>query len=90
MYNSAIIEQMRAVARSGGDVPAIVSVIMKHPEEPRKTIFLVIVYFMEAFHLSLPEVHPLAGAACLGNAAYTDAEINSLLLPLIRERLEGK
>jgi hypothetical protein len=34
-------------------------------------------------------VHPLAAATCLGNAAYTDAEINSMLLPIIRERMKA-
>jgi hypothetical protein len=88
MLNSAIIENMRVLALSGGDIPAIVSSLMK-PGDKHMTILLVIRYFMAAFHMSLSEVRPLEGAACLGNSAYSDAEINALLLPIIRERIKA-
>jgi len=82
--DQTIINKMREIARSGGDVIAIVSCLRASLECQRPGTLLVLRYFMEAFHLSLSEVRPLEGAKCLGNSAYDDREINSMLLPLIQ------
>jgi hypothetical protein len=87
MLDTTIIEQIRALVLSGSDVPAIVGYLQQHSGKQRMNAFEIIRYFMEAFGLSLSEVRPLEGAACLGNSAYSNAEINASLLPMIREKL---
>lgn len=45
-------------------------------------------YFKEAFCLSLGDVRPIEGSACLGGKVYSDEEIDKLMLPRIgRTRL---
>ncbi len=68
-------------------MPAVVSFLRKLPECRDGGSLLILRYFMEAFDLSLPEVRPLEGARCVGNAAYSDSEIDSILLPLMNSRV---
>jgi hypothetical protein len=40
-------------------------------------------YFKEAFFLSLGDVRTIEGSACLGGRAYSDEQIDRLMLPRI-------
>jgi hypothetical protein len=82
-----LVERLRELARQGRTVAEMVH-YLQASLDPRDNYFLkILLYFKSAFSLSLREARNIEGAHCMGNEALTDDELDSLLRPLILERL---
>jgi hypothetical protein len=82
-------ERLRELALQGATVAEIISAIKSDAEETNnKGKFVhVIQIFKEASDLILRETRIIEGAACMGNKAISDEELDSILRPLIQERV---
>jgi hypothetical protein len=85
-------ERLRELARQGASVPEIILRIKSDAETTvNKGNFVhVLAEFRYAFDLTLREVRIIEGAACMGNMAVSDEELDSILRPLILERISVK
>jgi hypothetical protein len=72
------------MALSGARVKELVDEIRQTVPPERLNHVVFIGYFCRAFCLRLTHVLPIGGMACFGGTAYTDDEIDSILLPFIR------
>jgi hypothetical protein len=76
-----VIQELRALAERGADVPELVDVLLKRLElQPEKAVFRAFLYFRTAFGLTLPEVLPLR--EWLG--CKDRSEIDSILTPAMQ------
>lgn len=74
-----VIRALRDLAASGATVSRLVEEIRSQLGHPKPLVIPVLVYFTQAFHISLPEALPLR--EWIGSA--DDAEINAVILPAI-------
>jgi hypothetical protein len=85
-----IVQELRALAREGADVPALVAHLLRCLDLPEeRALFPVLIYFRAAFCLSLREVLPLR--EWLGGRQRS--EVDSILIPAMRrmkERWQGR
>jgi hypothetical protein len=84
-YNTDLIERLRDLARQGKTVAEMVTFINSNIISCNNITILK--YFMKSFNLTLREARSLEDAPCMGNEALSDDELNSILRPLILERL---
>ena len=76
-----LIQELRALAERGADVPELVALLLQRLElDNKEAILPVIVYFRAAFDLSLREALPLR--EWLGGR--DRSEIDSLLIPAMQ------
>ena len=57
------------------------------PEQQARSFIIILKYFRLAFNLSLHEARNIEGAHCMGNDALSDEKLESILRPLILERI---
>jgi hypothetical protein len=81
------IERLRELAREGRTVAEMVHFLKDTLSSQKNYIIMILIYFEHAFALSLREARNIEGAHCMGNKALTDDELDSILRPLILERL---
>jgi hypothetical protein len=81
--NHQLIARMRELAGRGTSVRALVDEIRDHLKTDDGLASVADRYFKEAFFLPLGEVRPIEGSPCLGGKAYSDEQINRLMLPRI-------
>jgi hypothetical protein len=83
--NQQIIKRLREMASRGTTVRAMVDEIRSYLATDDGLALVADRYFKEAFSLSLGDIRPIEGSACLGGKVYSDEEIDRLMLP----RIEG-
>ena len=86
LQRSILINELQSLAREGGNVCQLVQKIRQHADKDGLNSFFVVVCFMEAFG-SFPGLFKLPGAECMGGGAYSNDEIDRIILPAIRTRL---
>src|SRR5258708_2685317 len=85
--DSDLIEQLRELARQGRTVAEMVHHLRSSLGPAEDFTITVLRYFRTAFNLTLGEARNIEGAHCMGNEALSDDELDSMLRPLILERL---
>lgn len=83
--NHQLIARLRELAGRGTSVRALVDEIREDLQTDDGLALVADRYFKEAFFLPLGEVRAIEGSPCLGGRAYSDEEIDRLMLP----RIEG-
>ena len=85
VFNVELMDLLRTGAREGKNVRDLVGIIRDRidPFNP----FVAMNFFMNAFNLTFSQVREMSGAICLGGGAYTDDEIDKIILPHIAEML---
>jgi hypothetical protein len=83
--NHHLIARLRELAGRGTTVRALVGEIRDHLKTDDGLALVADRYFKEAFFLPLGDVRPIEGSPCLGGHAYSDEQIDRLMLP----RIEG-
>jgi len=81
------VEQLRDLARQGATVADMVHFLRMSLGPIDGLTIRILRYFRTAFSLTLREARNVEGAHCMGNAALSDGELDSILRPLILERL---
>jgi hypothetical protein len=81
------IERLCELAREGRTVAEMVHYLRSSLGPIQDVTIKILRYFMAAFNLTLGEARTIEGARCMGNAALSDQELDSILRPLILERL---
>jgi hypothetical protein len=85
--DSARIERLRGLARQGQTIAEMVHDLRSSLGPVPGFTVTMLRYFKTAFNLTLAEARVIEGAACMGNEALSDDELDSILRPLILERL---
>ena len=80
-----LMDLLRAGALDGKSVRDLVKIIQDHIDP--FNAFVAMQFFMRAFNLTFAQVREMSGATCLGGGAYTDEEIDKIILPHIKEAL---
>jgi hypothetical protein len=80
-----LIARLRELAGRGTSVRDLVHEIRGRLKTEDGLALVADKYFMEAFFLKLGEVRPIEGSPSLGGKAYSDEQIDRLMLP----RIEG-
>jgi hypothetical protein len=81
--NHQLIARLRELASRGASVRALVDEIRDYLKTDDGLALVADRYFKEAFFLPLGEVRPIEGSPCLEGKAYTDEQIDHLMLPRI-------
>lgn len=81
--NHQLIARLRELAGRGTTIRALVEEIRGYLKTDDGLALVADRYFKEAFFLPLRDVRPIEGSPCLGGAAYSDEEIDRLMLPRI-------
>ncbi len=81
--NPELIARLRELAGRGSSIRALVAEIRGYLKTDDGLALVADRYFKEAFFLPLGEVRPIEGSPCLGGKAYSDEEIDRLMLPRI-------
>jgi len=81
--NQRLIKRLRDMASLGATVRAMVDEIRSYLATDDGLALVADRYFKEAFLLSLGDIRPIEGSACLGGKVYSDQEIDRLMLPRI-------
>ena len=87
MEKASLIELLRTEARSGKNVRDLVKIVQDQNEPDDLNSFTVMGFFMKAFNLTISQVREMSGAECLGGGAYTNDEINKIIMPHIQNAL---
>jgi hypothetical protein len=82
-WDPLLIARLRDLASRGASVRAMVDEIRSHYPGVDEIALEVDRYLTKAFCLRLRDVRNVEASACLGGAAYSDEQIDQLLLPLI-------
>jgi hypothetical protein len=83
-YPNELVLELRALARQGKGISEMFDAFYdRYPMVRRHSAPLTL--FMDAFCLPLQDVIVLNGAEHVGNAAYSDEELDDIVLPLILE-----
>jgi hypothetical protein len=83
--NHQPIARLRELAARGTSVRALVDEIRRYLKTDDGLALVADRYFMKAFFLKLGDVRPIEGCPSLGGKAYSDEQIDGLMLP----RIEG-
>jgi hypothetical protein len=78
-----LIARLRVMAGQGATVKMMVTEIRNHVKTDDGLSLAADAYFWKAFLLPLGEIRDIEGSACLGGKAYTDEQIDRLMLPRI-------
>jgi hypothetical protein len=81
--NQILVAKLRKMASSGTTVRTMIDEIHRHLKTDDGLALVVDRYLMEAFHLNLSQVRVVEGCSRLGSKAYSDEEIDRLVLPRI-------
>ncbi len=82
-WDPLLIAQLRDLAGRGASVRMLVNAIRSHYPDVNEIALEVDRYLTKAFMLRLRDVRNVEASSCLGGAAYSDEQIDQLLLPLI-------
>jgi hypothetical protein len=82
-WDPLLIARLRDLAGRGATVRAMVDAIRSHFPDVEEITLEVDRYLTKAFFLRLRDVRNVEASSCLGGGAYSDEQINDLLLPLI-------
>ncbi|OCG16745.1 hypothetical protein A9G28_12740 [Gilliamella sp. Fer1-1] len=85
--NEELLELLRENAKKGKEINFLIKLIKDRVDSSDFNSFLVINYFMQAYHLSFCQIKELPGAFCMGGGVYSDEEINALIYPHIKKSL---
>lgn len=80
-----LVARLRELAGRGTSVRALVGEIRDYLKTDDGLALVADRYFKEAFLLPLGEVRPIEGSPSLGGMAYSDEEIDRLMLPRIEK-----
>jgi hypothetical protein len=81
--NQQLIARLRELAGRGTSMRALVGEIRGYLKTDDGLALVADRYFKEAFFLPLGAVRPIEGSPCLGGRAYSDEQIDRLMLPRI-------
>ncbi|AGA28526.1 hypothetical protein [Singulisphaera acidiphila] len=81
--NQQFLHRLRVMASRGAGVRAMVDEIRTELGTNDGLALVADWYFKNAFLLRLGEVRDIEGSSCLGGLAYSDEEIDRLMLPRI-------
>jgi hypothetical protein len=81
--NHQLIARLRELAGRGTSVRALVDEIRGYLKTDDGLALVADRYFKEAFFLPVGQVRPIEGSPCLGGQAYSDEQIDRLMLPRI-------
>jgi hypothetical protein len=81
--NHELITRLRELAGRGTSVRALVDAIRDYLKTDDGLALVADRYFKEAFFLPLGDVRPIEGSPGLGGKAYSDEQIDRLMLPRI-------
>ena len=82
-WDPLLIARLRDLAGRGASIRVMVDEIRSHYPGVDRIALEVDRYLTKAFFLRLRDVRNVEASACLGGGAYSDEQINDLLLPLI-------
>jgi hypothetical protein len=82
-WDPLLIARLRDLAGRGASIRVMVDEIRSHYPGIDRIALEVDRYLTKAFFLRLRDVRNVEASACLGGGAYSDEQINDLLLPLI-------
>jgi hypothetical protein len=82
-WDPLLIARLRDLADRGATVRMLVDEIRSHYARVDEIALEVDRYLTKAFFLRLRDVRNVEASSCLGGAAYSDEQIDQILLPLI-------
>ncbi len=87
-FKEELIGRLRSMATQGASIRMMVDEIRNHLDTEDGLALVVDAYFRRAFLLPLGRIRDIEGSSRLGGKAYTDEQIDRLILPRItRSRL---
>jgi hypothetical protein len=86
-FNEDVVDAMRAVARAGENVAAIVARAYAVEPDLRASKIWLMRYFRLSFGLAIRDVMDLEGAHCVDGGSISDDQLDDILLAKIREAL---
>jgi len=84
-YPRELVVELRSLAREGKGIGDMFESYFTWFPTARGEHKAPLLLFMQAFDLTLHDVILLNGAEHVGNAAYSDEELDEIILPLIRD-----
>lgn len=88
MDKESLFQELRQAVREGKSVRHLVQLIYRFYGIENYHSHMVISCLMEAFHLQLREVMEIGAAECVGAGVHSDAEIDRILLPTLRDAVK--
>lgn len=87
-FNEDVVDAMRAAARDGAGVAAIVATAYTVEPDLRGSKIWLMRYFILSFGLVVRDVMRLEGAHCVDGGPISDDQLDDILLAKIREAME--